>query len=200
MTRSSYPKDQVEPDTAAPFLCMRLMCSQNQAEVEAVRDELSRAGIVTETRSNPVADALGVSGVELWVQDERDFFDASRLYAQIQGGASGRSGQLAADPQGEAAEPYLGASALDAGNDEPALQDVNSAAPGEDNEPRHKELKQASSLLEKGIEEMFQRESELTEECLSLRGQVEELRQALAREHAARAREAASRASTERKQ
>src|SRR5206468_2834128 len=70
-----------------PHLCMRLMCSQNRNEVEAVKKELLKAGIPSETRPHPVAEALGVNGLELWIQNERDFFDASKLYARLQGRA-----------------------------------------------------------------------------------------------------------------
>ena len=73
-------------------MCMKLMCSQNQNEVEVVRDELRKAGIATE-------------------------------------------------------------------------------------------MNQARSLFEKALQGLFQRESELTAECASLRKKVDELTQALAREN-----------------
>ena len=75
---------KAEQDKSAPYLCMRLMCSQSRAEIEAVKDELTKAGIATETRNNPMAEALGVNGLELWVQDERDFFNAANLFARMQ--------------------------------------------------------------------------------------------------------------------
>jgi uncharacterized protein YheU (UPF0270 family) len=60
------------------------------------------------------------------------------------------------------------------------------------------ELNQAKSLLEKGIEDMFQRESELAGECTSLRSKVEELGQTLAQGQAVLKRETESRAALER--
>jgi chromosome segregation ATPase len=51
-------------------------------------------------------------------------------------------------------------------------------------QPRCVELNEAMSLLQKGVEQMLMRESELTGECASLRGKVEELTRALAQAQA----------------
>jgi chromosome segregation ATPase len=67
-------------------------------------------------------------------------------------------------------------------------------------QPRCAELKQASSLLQKGIEEILVRESELASECASLRLRVEELTRALAQAHADAAREIENREAVERNQ
>ena len=63
---------------------MRLMCAGNEKEIELVRKKLFEAGIASETRRHPVAQRLGVNGIELWVKNERDFFHASRLYTNLQ--------------------------------------------------------------------------------------------------------------------
>ena len=60
-------------------------------------------------------------------------------------------------------------------------------------QPRCAELKQASSLLQRGIDEMLARESVLGSECASLQRKVEELSRALAHAHADAAREIKSR-------
>src|SRR5262245_6655079 len=75
---------QLQPNGSAPYLCLRLISSGNEHEVEEVRRELLKAGIASEKRRHPIAEAFGVSGVELWVQNERDFFNASQLYARMQ--------------------------------------------------------------------------------------------------------------------
>src|ERR1051325_5334169 len=75
---------QLEPNASAPSLCLRLMTSGNENEVEEVRRELLKAGIASEKRRHPIAEAFGIGGVELWVENERDFFDASQLYAPMQ--------------------------------------------------------------------------------------------------------------------
>jgi hypothetical protein len=56
---------------------MRLMCSQNQDEVELVRNELLKAGIHAEMRREAIAEAVGVTAIELFVPDARNFLDAS---------------------------------------------------------------------------------------------------------------------------
>jgi chromosome segregation ATPase len=66
-------------------------------------------------------------------------------------------------------------------------------------EPGREELKQASLLLERGIEQMFRREGELANKCASLCSQIEELQQELAQQKAALASEAENRAALERK-
>jgi len=67
-------------------------------------------------------------------------------------------------------------------------------------EPRCAELKQASSLLQKGIEQMLVHESELASECVSLQRKVEELTRSLAQAHANAAREIKDREAAQRNQ
>ena len=200
MTRAMCHQPQVELDAAVPFLCMRLMSSQNQDEVELVKNELLKAGIASETRCHPMAEALGVSGVELWVQDERDFFDASKLYARMQERAAGRSRGAATKAKGEVTEGCMGVAKPDGPPYSSSNWDVNGLEAKLANEPRREELKQASSLLEKGIEEMFLRQSELAGECATLRSQVGELSKALAQAQADLALEGESRTVAERNQ
>jgi chromosome segregation ATPase len=162
------------------------MCSQNLDEVEAVKDKLLKAGIATETRCHPVAEELGVNGVELWVQDERDFFNAARLLERMQDRAAGETPERSVGVDKPTAQRY---SAPHRGE--------NSVQAGHESEPCREELRQASSLLEKGIKEMFARESQLAEECASLRSQVQELSQALAQGKAAFGREIEGRSAAE---
>lgn len=172
------------------MLCMRLMCTQKEAEVEVLRKELSKAGIASEKRDNPVAKALGVPGFELWVLDERDFCEAARLYDELRTRTAGKNGGATVEPPSEASKPPATAVL-------PALQqnsqpdgDASDADPRLPGEPCRADLRQASTFLEKGIEEMIQHEGELAEECESLRSKVEELTQALAHERATLAGEA----------
>jgi len=88
-----------DANMSAPFLCMRLMCSQEPGSVEEVKKELFKAGIATETRCH--------QGIELWVQDERDFFSASTILAAMQARVCWSSGRSAAKAEGEAAEHHL---------------------------------------------------------------------------------------------
>jgi chromosome segregation ATPase len=148
---------------------MKLMCSQNPDDVKVVKNELLKAGIPSETRVQPIAGPAGFGRVELWVENERDFVTASKLYGRIQDRASGR----------------------------PAGNGADSKVPGAS---RREDLKHARLLLERGIEEMFQRESELAGECASLRSKAEESSQGLAKVQAALAREIEGRAVAEKNQ
>src|SRR5215831_8439253 len=74
---------QLHPNASAAYLSMRLMCSQHQSEVEMIKVELLKAGIPSETRPNPVAESLGLRGLELWVQNEQDLYRASKVYARF---------------------------------------------------------------------------------------------------------------------
>jgi len=136
------------------------MCSRNKDEVEAVRNELLKAGIPSEIRPDPISEAMGVSAVELWVQEERNFFDASKLFARIQGRTAGKPIAPATNPQGDSSERHF-----------------NGSESSRAREPRRDELTHARSVLEKGIAEMFARETVLTGECASLRSKVQELTQ-----------------------
>jgi len=197
LMRSIYRQPQVEPETPAPFLCMRLMCSPNQDEVEAVKNELLSQGIAAETRPHPVAEELGLSGVELWVQDERDFFNAARLFARIQDRAAGRSEKPVANLPGETLEGSVG-------GHKPATKQSFAAQGGEHSldsrpvsQPVQEERKPASPQPGKGIEGKVVPEGEVGGECAALRRKVEELRQALAQGQAASAREFESRTAAE---
>jgi len=197
MIQSISRQTQVKSDASAPSSCMRLMCSKNQDEVEVVKKELLKSGIVSETRPHAMAAAFGVTGVELWVQNERDFIDASEIYAQMQNRAAGRSGKPATNPPGEAPARSLGVAEPGAQQYSPPHGKVNGIGSRHISEPRREELKHASSLIEKGIEEMFLHERELAEQCASLKSKVQELSQALAQGQATLAHEIESRAAAE---
>jgi chromosome segregation ATPase len=159
------------------------MCAGHEEEIELVKQELCKVGIAAVTRRHPIAEALGASGVELWVQNEQDFSNASRLYNRLQGKAAD-SPKTAPSPKAETS----GASGSG-----PKPQPEPAGNPPKDGrkvesvpvvQPRCVELKEASSQLQKGIEQMLMRESELTGECTSLHGKVEELTRALAQAQA----------------
>ncbi len=183
----------------APFLCMRLMCSQNEAEVQAVRRELLKAGVRAETRNHPLAESLGVRGIELWVQDERDFYTAANVFARMQAkpGPDPVAAPVEAEDGPPPAPPVLDKCNAQEEPQAPAGNPGDAATLTELN-PEH--LEQTSSLLQKEIEAMLECETELNTECISLRTKLTELEQALAESQAALAREAESRAVVERTQ
>jgi len=175
------------------------MCSRDSAEIEALRNEFLKAGIAVATRNNPVAESLGISGVELWVTHERDFFTASKLFAEMRGCTSGKCRGAAVPSQAETRDPHH-SDQPEPGTAEPLNRGANGSDSKPSNEPQREEWEQASSLLEREIDEMLKRESELGTECASLRGKLKEMGQALAETRAALARETESRAATERDQ
>jgi len=175
------------------------MCSRDPAEVEALQNEFFNAGIAVATRSNPVAESLGIRAVELWVTDERDFFTASKLYAEMRDRTSGKCGGATVPLQAETPDQHH-PKEPEPGKVKPPNRGVNGSNSKHANEPQREELEQASSLLEKEIDDMLKRESELVTECASLRSKMEEMGQALAEARAALGRETESRAAAEREQ
>ncbi len=176
------------------------MCSRDPAEVEAVKNEFLKAGINVETRNNPVAESLGMNFVEMWVMDERDFFAASQLYAQIQDRASGSCAVTTTPTQAKVPDLRICMNELETVNAEQPAQDINATLPKPASGRQRQELEQASSLLEKEIDEMLERDNELAAECSSLRSKMKDLEHALAEGRAALARETESQAAAERAQ
>ncbi len=173
------------------------MCSQNAAEIESVKTELFKAGVKSETRNNPVAQSLGIDGIELWVPDERDFFTAASVFARMQPASS-------AKPQPGSAGPEPGSPPVPEVVSARNVQTVKPPSPGPTppdprpvNHFKPEELEETSSLLQKEIEEMLERDSELATECASLRGKIHQLNQALAESQANLGRERESRAALE---
>jgi hypothetical protein len=175
------------------LIMTRLMCSKNRSEVESVKRELFRAGIRAQLRSNTLADAMRVNRIELWVEDERDFLKASKVYSAWQDNAGAAPADGAAPPddfiemdsQENARERRSGMSP-DAGSD--------NAGDGQD------ELQEASSLLAKEIEEVLRRENDLAETCASLNTKVQHLSEELTEAQARAAQEKEIRAALEQKQ
>lgn len=173
----------------SPHLCMRLMCSQNQAELDAVIEELAKAGIPAETRNHPIAEALGVPGKELWVPDEQDFYTAARLFARLQSPELFDTQEPEPPVELDINEVFV--------RRRPSVttpNPVSTTAEATGLSTRHttlesQELDQASSLLENEIEEMLNSEGELSRECEALRSKVRQLGQALADQQAVLARE-----------
>ncbi|HEY5911828.1 MAG TPA: hypothetical protein VJA21_14595 [Verrucomicrobiae bacterium] len=132
--------------------------------------------------------------------DERDFFEATKVYGRVHDRAPQRCEEAAANPQDRRLERVIGANQAEAEQCGPTQAELNEADSKQTSKPHHEELKQVSSLLEEGIEQMFQRENVLAGECASLQGKVEDLTRALAQQEAALAREIESRAAAEKNQ
>ncbi len=173
------------------------MCSPKRAEVEAVKDELSRAGIVTEIRNNPTAEALGVTGIELWVKHERDFPEAANLYTKMQARSRGCSLDHSPRLQKGAGKPP---GAVDG----PQVEKDKVRPPGVDStqasDPRLNKLEEDTAFLEKQLEEMLDFQKEVVAQCIAVRCKTRELHQALADVQAALCVENEKRAAAQEKQ
>ena len=166
----------------------RLMCSERREEVAAVKMELFKEGIRSEIRENPLTAALNIQRLELWVENERDHLVARRVFSRMQ--ARARNGQEPAD-----AEVPIEIS-IDV-EPPPALPAGAAVGRGADRDAQDKsqqpggELEEASSLLEKEIDEVLKRQDALAETCGTLRREVENLSRSLSESQAAAERKAA---------
>lgn len=181
----------------------RFICSQDRTEIEAVKKELFLSGIRSEIRSNPLAQALRVTRLELWLEDERDLFNASKLYAGIQGRNGGKAGNSANSRKSEPAEVYVEVDDPPRVGGRDTKPGRNSGSNGQEKqtaEPDTDTLMHASALLEKEIEAVLQRESELAGTCASLHTKLNSTAQELSRAQADLAREGEAREAAEKKQ
>lgn len=187
----------------------RLMCSKDRTEVEFIKKELFRAGIRSEIRSNPVAAALRVNRLELWVQDERDYLTASKLFEALQSRDHQRQAAVEAAPVAALPPAELRAKVEVEDPDPPARgsqggkpgPDLDAAAAAVVDEPSvgDEDIEQASVWLEKEIEELLARESKLTEDCAVLQQEVRSLKESLGQAQAQVTKEAESRAAAEKR-
>ncbi len=181
----------------SPAIMTRFICSQNPAEVESVKKELFLAGIRSEIRSNPLANALRLTRLELWLHDERDLFSASKIYAGIRDRAEGEAGNRAVakdqNPPGytEVDDPP------DFKAGEVHQQNAKIPEPAAPAEPSADEFARATALLEGEIDELLYREGELRNRSAILENQVRELNKGLAQAQGELAREKESRAVVE---
>lgn len=176
------------------------MSSKDRTEIESVKKELFRAGIPAEIRSNPLAEALRVTRLELWVQNERDFFNASKVYAGLQARGNGKSKPSPAPAPGENPAGFIEVADPDEDTSALPLRAVSRGGQKTVTESPSGELEEASSLLEQEIEQMLEREGELASTCASLRGQVNGLSEKLERAEAELDRAVETRLATEKEQ
>jgi len=163
-----------------------------------VKKQLLKAGIQSVTRKHSLAESFGVNAIELWVQDEQDFFNAANVIARMQVPPSSTPEASLDKPQTESLPTPVALGADQAKHGKPQGLDPAHSTPVAQIKPE--ELAQTSSLLQKEIEELLQCESELTTECVSLRSKLKELEQALAHSQDALRREMENRAALETQQ
>lgn len=182
----------------------RLMCSKERQEVEAVKSELFRAGIRSEIRANPVANALGITRLEVFVH-ERDLVRAAKVRQGFQApnddddppNGLGVGGKINGTLESDGADLDIEAEELlsvtveseDEGKSNPVSVMDGGGAEGE--------FAQATALLEKEIEEMLVRETKLVDHCTALEEKLKALEASLAKSKTDFAEEASSRSKVE---
>jgi hypothetical protein len=180
------------------------MCSSDRQEVENLKSTLFRAGIRSEIQSNPLAHAMGITRLEVHV-DERDLLRASKVRQQFD--PAGTAEEAAASPRpvrsGNGSvevqeselvletEPFTN-STIDPPPAKPSgtPSQTGQAEPGG-------EFEQATALLENEVEELIAREGALVARCCSLEKQVKSLDESLAQARLDVAREASNRSGAE---
>jgi hypothetical protein len=163
----------------------RLMCSTKPEEVGAVKRQLFKAGIRSEIRSNPVATALNIVRLELWVENDNDYFAAQKFYNNMVARAGNGLEPTATEDSTESSVVLR----------DPEASPTRAVNRGVDGENKSQcpggELEEVSLLLEKEIEEVIEREDALTATCTALRSEVESLNRSLSESQAAAEKNAA---------
>ena len=184
----------------------RLMSSNDRQEVETLKRKLFKAGIRSEIRGNPLANVLGITRHEVFI-DERDLLRASKVRHDLEtvvsadhaAGSPGGGRGIDSIVGGEGPELVTDAEVLPASSTEPPR--VESPARGPETgaaEPKV-EFAQATALLEKEVEELLVRESRLVNRCSSLEEKLKALDESLAQAAADLARETSNRSTGEKK-
>jgi hypothetical protein len=180
------------------------MCSTDRQEVESLKSTLFRAGIRSEIQTNPLAQAMGITRLEVLVH-ERDMVRASKLREQH---------QPVVLAEAKADRPKAGETANGFGNTEelvlepdaipfPSLGPIRREAPGLEHQPGNPaaggEFAEAAALLEKEVEELLLRGSKSADRCRALEEKAHALDRSLAQAKADLAREASGRSLAEEK-
>jgi predicted nucleic acid-binding Zn-ribbon protein len=185
---------------------IRLTSSNDPQEVETLKRKLFRAGIRSEIRGNPITNALGITRLEVFI-DERDLLRASKVSRDLETvvsvddpPASPRGGKgINGIVKAEASELVTDAEVLPS----PSTEPPRAARPGRGPEPGEAEPKvefaQATAVLEREVEELLVRENSLVNRCSSLEEKLKGLDESLAQARADLAREASNRSSAEAK-
>lgn len=179
------------------------MCSSDRKELEALKSKLFRTGIRSEICSNPIADALGITRLEINVYDS-DFIEASRIHqdflAERNGeGVPNRAERSSAGGRasGEEVEVVVEPEPLPSDEVQFTTPSRPERGQGVQQEGSSGDLAQAAVLLEKEIEAVLTRDHELARECAALRDQANALRESLTEAQAKLARESSDRVAVE---
>jgi hypothetical protein len=184
----------------------RLMCSRDRQEVETLKSKLFQAGIPSEIRSNPLACKLGFTQLDVFI-DERDLFGAAKIRQNLGTvvctddalDSLEGSRRINGSVKTAASELVTDVGVLSSPATEPPRPESPGPEPGTGGAKPESEFAQATALLEKEVEELLVRESNLTDRCSSLVENVKALDESLAQARADLAREVSNRSSAEAK-
>jgi predicted nucleic acid-binding Zn-ribbon protein len=184
----------------------RLMSSNDRQEVETLKRKLFKAGIRSEIRGNPLANVLGITRHEVFI-DERDLLRASKVRHDLEtvvstdhaAGSPGGGRGINSIVEGEESELVTDAEVLPAPSTESPREERPGRGPETGGTEPKGEFAQATALLEKEVEELLVRESSLVNRCSSLEEKLKVLDESLAQIRADLARESSNRSSAEKK-
>ena len=189
---------------ATRLMWTRLMCSRNRQETETLQSKLSKAGIVSEIRFNPVEAKRGIIRLEI-VVDERDLYRASKVCQGFETAASAHD--AAGSPGGgrtingfakrEESELVTEAEVLPSPSTESPREENPGPGPETGGAEHAGEFAQATALLGKQVEELQAAESKLIDRCASLEEKVKTLDASLAQARADFASEVSNRSRAE---
>jgi hypothetical protein len=184
----------------------RLMCSRDRQELEALKSRLSKAGIPSEIRYNPVVAMLGSTQLEVFVH-ERDLLSASKVCQGFQTaisaddapGSPGGNRTINGFVKREAPELVIEAEVLPSPSTESPQEEHPRCEPETGGAEPEGEFAQAIALLEKQVEELLVAESKLIDRRSALEEKVKTLDESLAQARADLAGEVSNRSSAEKK-
>ena len=184
----------------------RLMCSNVRQEVETLKSKLFRAGIRSEIRGNPLAHAMGITRLELFVH-ERDLLRASEVRQRPEtvinldepAGSPGGGRRINGPAEGEESELVIEAEVRPSSATQRPRDERPGRGPRTDGAEPEDEFAQATALLEKEVEELLAREGKLADRCCSLDEKVKALDESLAQARADLTREASKGSTSEQK-
>jgi hypothetical protein len=185
---------------------IRLTFSQDRGELEALGSKLSRAGILSEVRTNPLTTLLGINRFELFVH-ETDLATASdvcqgfapvRLEPDASPGPRGARGFNGAGGSAQS-ELLIEAKVIPPSGPETFRDDAQGRTSGPRETGPESDLAQATALLEEEVEALLGRESKLLERSASLEERAKAAEQALDQARADLVREKTDRSEAERK-
>lgn len=184
---------------------IKLMCSKDRQGLKDLESELCKAGIQFEVRGNPLTAAFGITRFEVHVGEE-DWQAAADIWQGFL--AAGGAEDLPVNLRGTRGfngfvEPapsdlVVEAKVIAAPATPPPEETLDRRPETGCAEPKS-DLTQATTLLQKEVEALLARDSELVNRCSALEEKIKDLDEALSQSRADHDREASQRSAAEKK-